>query len=200
MVLSHVLSDFLLLAACLFVFFRRVKHLTISNMLLWESFVLSIAAAAFFGIIRFAGFDWARPISAVFQQMASITGAVGLVAAIYSLVSGKEYEKNTTMLILGLGFVFLLVQLSSDYTLIGTYLPMLAMVLVLAQAAWAFSRGDKNLAIWLILAVAFFASSNFSFKMFGENEQSIDLFHYFTAAGVLSLGIALGQQRALSPS
>jgi hypothetical protein len=194
--IQHLLSELFILAACLYVFLRHIKPLPLANELLWESFVLSVAVAALFGMLRYTGQDWARPVSAVFQQLATITGAVGLVAGVYALVMDKLYSANTTFLVLAVGFILLLLQIGPKLDIVGQMVPVVAMAAILALAILAFGRKKTGLGMWLIMAVAFFASSQFSSQLFGQNEQSIDLFHYFTTAGILCLGIAIARNTA----
>jgi hypothetical protein len=197
MQLPHLLSDFFLLAACLYVFLLHIKPLPLANELLWEAFVLSVATAAAFGVLRFLGLDWARPVSAVFQQLAMVTGAVGLLAGVYALVVGKQFSFGQSGLVLGLGFALLLAQLGlKQAMLLGQLIPNIAMAGICLLGLYAIVKGKRAVGLWLLLALAFFASGQFSGQLYGPTEQSIDLFHYFTAGGVLCLGLAIARGKA----
>ena len=67
MQINHVISDLILAASGLYVFFVYLSKLNLTSTVLWESFVLSVTAAAIFGAITFAGYPDSNPISLFFQ-------------------------------------------------------------------------------------------------------------------------------------
>ena len=75
MEISHAISDSVLTLTGIFVFFQYLRKLEFNTGLLWEAFVLSIMAAAFFGVIRFLGYAPAKTVSEFFQHLAGTAGA-----------------------------------------------------------------------------------------------------------------------------
>ncbi len=190
MQISHVISDLILAAIGLYVFFVYLSKLNLTSTVLWESFVLSVTAAAIFGAITFAGYPDSNPISLFFQKLATITGGVGLVGATFALVSGKDLSKIVCYSLLTLGFLLYLLSGAFGIVTIGKWTPIIAMSLVVFLAIWGFINGKSRVSIWLLLGVVFFALGTFRQQIFGKEETTIDIFHYLTAAGILSLGMA----------
>lgn len=192
MQISHVISDLVLAFCCIYVFFKYLAKLNLNNTVLWESFVLSVAGASIMGAIGFMGYDKAKPISIFFQHLASINGAVGLVAATYALLKDISLSKITCYIILTLGF--LLFAISEGFNIYAVYkwTPIVSMVLVLILGLMGIIQGKTKMGIWIIIGVVFFALASFR-KLFIQDESlSIDVFHILTAAGILSLGMAVG--------
>jgi hypothetical protein len=196
MQISHVISDLILAAIGLYVFFIYLSKLNLTSTVLWESFVLSVTAAAIFGAITFAGYPDSNPISLFFQKLATITGGVGLVGATFALVSGKDLSKTVCYSLLTLGFLLYLLSEAFGIVIIGKLTPIIAMSLVVVLALWGFIKGNSRVSIWLLLGVVFFALGTFRQQIFGKEEITIDIFHYLTAAGILSLGMANSKKTA----
>ncbi len=194
MQISHVVSDLVLAFLSLYVFFKYLAKLELTSTILWESFVLSVAGSALFGAIAFAGYPNARPISTFFQHLASINGALGLVVATYSLIKGDQLTKLTCYIILTLGFSLFAISEGINVPQINVYTPILAMVIILLLGIWAVLIGKSRIGIWIIFGVSFFAAANFIGVIITESTQRIDAFHYLNAAGILSLGMAVGQR------
>jgi hypothetical protein len=190
MQLSHVISDIILALMGAYVFIVYLSKLNLTSTILWESFVLSVTAAAIFGAITFAGYSDANPISLFFQKLATITGGVGLVGATFALVSGRDLSKTACYILLTIGFFLYALSEGFGIAPIGTWTPIVAMSLVVILALWGFSNGKSMVSIWLLIGVAFFAIGTFRAQIFGKNELTIDIFHYLTAGGILSLGMA----------
>lgn len=190
MQISHVISDLILAAIGLYVFFVYLSKLNLTSTVLWESFVLSVTAAAIFGAITFAGFPDANPISLFFQKLATITGGVGLVGATFALVSGKDLTKVACYSILTLGFLLYALSEGFGISQIGAWTPIVAMSLVVILAVFGFTMAKAKISIWLLIGVAFFALGTFRSQIFGKGDITIDIFHYLTAGGILSLGMA----------
>lgn len=190
MQITHVISDLILAAIGLYVFFMYLSKLNLTSTILWESFVLSITAAAIFGAINFAGYSDANLISLFFQKLATITGGVGLVGATFALVTGKDLSKITCYILLTLGFLLFALSEGFGIKAIGIYTPLIAMGLVLILAILGFVNGKIKIGIWLLIGLSFFAVGQFRSQLFGTGDLTIDIFHYLTAGGVLSLGMA----------
>ncbi|MFC3812745.1 hypothetical protein [Lacihabitans lacunae] len=191
MELSHVISDSVLAATSLYVFFRYLIKLDLSSTILWESFVLSVAGAAIFGAIRFAGFEQAGLASMFFQKIATITGSVGLIGASFSLASGIPLKRIFVYLLLSLGFVLFAVSEGFGFKAIAEFMPIMAMTVVVIMGVFALTKGNVKIGFWMIAGVIFFGLATYRHLIFGKGEMSIDVFHYLTAAGILSLGMAV---------
>jgi hypothetical protein len=193
MQLTHVISDMVLAVAGLYVFFKYLSQLTLTNTVLWESFVLSVAAAALFGAIRFAGFHKAAMPSAFFQNLAAVNGGVGLVVGALALVTQTNLSKLLCYIVLVFGFLLFVLAEAFNIVAVGQWVPVIAMVLLVLIGIFGFTVGAKKSGTWLIVAVAFFALGNFRNIIFGSGDITIDIFHYLTAAGLLALGMAVAQ-------
>jgi hypothetical protein len=196
MQITHVISDLILAAIGLFVFFYYLIKLNLTSTILWESFVLSISAAAIFGAINFAGYSDANIISVFFQKLASITGGVGLVGATFALVMGKNLSKIICYTVLTLGFLLYALSEGFGIQAIGMWTPMVAMGLVFVFAILGLLNGRVKIGIWLLTGLCFFAAGQFRSQLFGTGDLTIDIFHYLTACGVLSLGMANSSKNA----
>jgi hypothetical protein len=196
MQISHVISDLILAAIGLYVFFVYLSRLNLTSTVLWESFVLSVTAAAIFGSLTFAGFRDANPISLFFQKLATITGGVGLVGATFALISGKDLNKISCYSLLTLGFFLFVLSEVFGISQVGAWVPIVAMSLVVVLAILGFSKGKSIISIWLLVGVTFFAIGTFRAQIFGKGDITIDIFHYLTAGGLLSLGMANSKKSA----
>ncbi|MCP9769050.1 hypothetical protein EGI22_14120 [Lacihabitans sp. LS3-19] len=196
MQITHVISDLILAAIGLYVFFMYLSKLNLTSTILWESFVLSITGAAIFGAINFAGYSDANMISVFFQKLATITGGVGLVGATFALVTGKDLSKIACYTFLTLGFFLYALSEGFGIRAIGVWTPIVAMGLVFVLAILGFINGKVKIGIWLLIGLAFFAAGQFRSQLFGTGDLTIDIFHYLTAGGVLSLGMANSSKNA----
>lgn len=191
MQIAHIVSDFVLSFTGFYVFFKHLIKLELSSTILWESFVLSIAASALFGGIRFAGFSQAAVPSSFFQNLASITGGIGVAAASFALVTNRSLSKLTCYIVLAFGFLLFALAEGLGLHLINAILPIISMGLIAVFGIIGLFGRNKRSGIWLIIGVLFFALGTFSTKIFGEGDFNIDIFHFLTAAGVLSFGTAV---------
>jgi hypothetical protein len=157
MQISNVISDLVLATAAFFVFFRFLNKLNLTNTVLWESFVLSVAVSAAFGAVRSAGFANAGLVSTIFQRLATITGAVGLVGAAYGLIKNIDFSKQATLMILGFGMFLFFLSEGLSITQISQHLPTIAMLAVAALGVYGLLNGKKPQGIWLLAAVGCFA-------------------------------------------
>lgn len=190
MQISHVVSDAVLASVGFFVFFRYLLKLELIYCLLWESFILSIAFAAFFGTIRFAGFEAATPISSFFQHLAASAGALGLVAVSFSLALDKPLTKNMGIAILAIGFILFFMIEGLGFMQLTQHISLFAIPMVLVLGVVAVVRGKKKLGFFLVLGVVFAALATFSHKFLPENFDKTDVYHYLIALSIFSFGNA----------
>lgn len=190
MEILNAFSDVILLVVCLYVFFKYINHLDFATTILWESFILSVAVAAFFGALDFLGFEKAQPISIFFQKLANINGAIGLVGGSVALVSGTDFSRWGSYMFIILGFVFFTLYEVFDVRSIYFAIPVICMAIVFILALFALIKGKTRVGLWLLAGVVFFALASFRKEIFGINNFSISLFHLLLSAGVLSLGMA----------
>ena len=188
--LIHGLSDLVLAATGIFVFFRYINPLEFSSTILWESFILSVVMAAIFGALGFFGFDKAVSVSQFFQTLATINGAVGLVGAAVALVSGSDLSRTVSYCIIALGFVFFALYEVFNVRPLFFWVPVISMILVLVLGLFAVIKGQLTIGLWIIAGVTFFALGSFRKELFGSGDFSISLYHLLMAAGVLSIGMA----------
>ncbi|WP_367914346.1 hypothetical protein [Leadbetterella sp. DM7] len=188
--LIHGLSDIILAVAGIYVFFRYINPLELSSTILWESFILSVVVAAGFGALGFFGFEKAIPVSRFFQTLATINGAIGLVAATAALVSGSDFSRGTGYAIIAAGFVFFTLYEVFDIRPVFFWVPIICMTVVLFLGLFALIKGNFRVGLWVIAGVTFFALGSFREDLFGTHEFSISLYHLLMAAGVLSIGMA----------
>lgn len=187
---SHVISDFILAGCGIFVFIKYLSHLKYTNTVLWESFVLSVSAAAIFGGVGFMGYEKANQFSLFFQHLATITGGVGLVAASYGLVKNQDFSLAVTYLVLAIGFILFVLAEGFGIKPVRLWTPIICMTLVVLIAIYGVVLGQIKSSIWLLVGVAFFALGTFRKELFGVGDATIDIFHYLTAGGLLSIGMA----------
>jgi hypothetical protein len=188
---AHIISDLVLSFTGFYVFFRHLVKLELSSTILWESFVLSIAASALFGAIRFAGFSQSAAASSFFQNLASITGGLGVAMASFALVTNKSLSKLTCYIVLAIGFLLFALSEGFGFHQINAILPIISMVLIVVFGIIGLFGRNKKSGIWLIIGVLFFALGTFRKQIFGEGDFNIDVFHFLTAGGLLSFGTAV---------
>ena len=195
MELSHAISDAVLTLAGVFVFFQYLRKLELATCLLWEAFILSVTAAAFFGVIRFMGYHQAISISEFFQHLAGTVGAFCLVLVSFLLVMRKSVEKNIAYIIVALGFVvFAYVQFSGNQQVLQ-YVSMIAIPLVLLIGIYGLFKGRSAVGSWLVLGVIALILATYN-KSFMPNTMldPIDVYHYLIAISLLCFGRAARHQ------
>ena len=190
MQISHVISDTILALTGFFVFFRYLQKLDFFETLLWESFVLSVTAAATIGALGFAGVQNIAWIGVFFQNMAAIVGALGLLAASWYLVKKQEPDKNTTIGILAFGFILLGLKLVLNISPISTVTSLGSMLFIALISIYGILKGDRKTSFFLLLGVTFAALANSRGKFIADPNISIDVYHYLLAISILCFGFA----------
>lgn len=186
---SHALSDAVLTLTGILVFFTYLKPLHPAKRLLWSMFIVSVTAAAFFGVFRFLGYVQARVISEIFQHFAATAGASCLVAVAYLSVRKQTLSQKHLLRIVLLSIVgFLAIELSGQKALL-TGVSMLAIPLVAGKSIWGISRGPKAPSMWLLLAVLLLIMATFTTSI---NIQlplhPTDRYHYLVAFSLYCFG------------
>lgn len=197
MELSHAISDAVLTLVGVFVFFQYLRKLELATCLLWEAFILSVTAAAFFGVIRFLGYSQAISISEFFQHLAGTVGVFCLVLVSLFLVTRKAVKKSTAYLIVAVGFVvFTYVQLDNNLKVLQ-YVSMIAIPLVLLIGIFGLIKGRRAEGSWLVLAVLALVLATYN-KSFMPNTilHPTDVYHYLLALSLLCFGRAARHQIA----
>lgn len=191
MEISHAVSDALLTLTGMFVFFTYLKPLNPAKRLLWSMFILSITAAAFFGVFRFLGYSQARVISDFFQHVAATAGASCLVAAAYLNLSEQSLSQTYVLSIVGVGLLgFFAIELSGQKALLQ-WASLLAIPLVLGLGVWGLIKGPTKPSLWLVLAVLMLIIATFNTSIDLQIPiHSIDRYHYLVAISLFCFGKA----------
>ncbi len=191
MEITHAISDAVLTLTGIFVFFQYLRKLEFNNCLLWEAFVLSITAAAFFGVIRFLGYEPAKTVSEFFQHLAGTAGAFCLVYASFLLVQRKTAPQNITYIVLALGFVAFGIVQFTDNQKILQIVSMVAIPLVLVIGIFRLFKGRTAVGSWLILGVLALVLATYN-KSFMPNTflDPTDVYHYLVAVSLFCFGRA----------
>ena len=191
MELSHAISDGVLTLVGIFVFFQYLRKLDLATCLLWEAFILSVTAAALFGVIRFLGYSQAVVVSEFFQHLAGTVGAVCLVLVSFLLVMRKSVENNIAYIVVALGFLaFGFVQFSGNLKVLQ-YISTVAIPSVLLIGVFALFKGRSAVGSWLILGIIALILATYN-KNFMPNSilDPTDVYHYLVAVCLLCLGRA----------
>jgi hypothetical protein len=190
----HLISDLILAATGIFVFFRFLNRLNLHDTILWESFVLSVVGSALFGAAGFAGMENGALLSQFFQNLATITGGVGLAAAAFGLVTNQDYSNITCYAILTFGFLLFVLSEAFGLKEVKQWTPLISMGLVALSAIYGLIKGKYFAGSWLLAAVAFFALAQFRSQVFGHAESTIDVFHILVAGGIFCIGLSTVKQ------
>ncbi len=195
MEIAHVISDAVLALVGIFVFFRYLSKLDLYHTLLWESFILSVAVAALFGVLKFAGVEAAAAPSVFFQKIAATVGAIGLVAAVWFLMNDKLPNKVTGLAVLGLGFLLFALDEALGLLDVTKKVPLVAMVAVAVGAIYGLIKGQTKPALWVLLGVFFAGLATFRDKLITDIHDSVDAYHYLLAASLICFGIAASYEK-----
>ncbi len=191
MQVSHVISDLALGLVGLYVFFRYIIRLPLMETVLWESFVLSVTVAAFFGAARFAGLEQAGYVAGFFQNLASTVGALGLaVVAWFKVWKDNTLDNKIGVTVLTIGFLLFVINQVMGLHQIIRFIPVVCMLLVAGAAVKGLLNGQISLALWLFAGVAFAALATFRDSFVADDHNAIDVYHYLLAASVLCFGMA----------
>jgi hypothetical protein len=197
MEITHAISDSVLTLTGIYVFYQYLRKLEFNTCLPWQTFVLSITAAAFFGVIRFLGYAPAKTVSEFFQHLAGTAGAFCLVYASFLSVQRKMTSRNTTYILLILGFItFGIVQLTDNLKVLQI-VSMVAIPLVLVIGIFGLIKGRSAIGSWLILGVLALILATYN-KSFIPNSilDSTDIYHYLVAISLFCFGRAARHQMA----
>jgi hypothetical protein len=197
MEITHAISDSVLTLTGIYVFYQYLRKLEFNTCLLWQTFVVSITAAAFFGVIRFLGYAPAKTVSEFFQHLAGTAGAFCLVYASFLSVQRKMTSRNTTYILLILGFItFGIVQLTDNLKVLQI-VSMVAIPLVLVIGIFGLIKGRSAIGSWLILGVLALILATYN-KSFIPNNilDPIDIYHYLVAISLFCFGRAARPQMA----
>jgi hypothetical protein len=191
---SHLISDAVLALAGFFVFFRYLLKLDFIETLLWESFILSVAVAAVFGVIGYAGFNDFGWLGVFFQNLATIVGPISLALAAWYLVNNQAPNRNIAFGVLGLGFVLLALKLIFNFAPISTITSIGGMLAIALIGIFGIVKGNRNAGFWLLIGVVFAALANFRGQFIADTVLSTDVYHYLLTASVLCFGVATAQK------
>jgi hypothetical protein len=192
---SHLISDTILAVTGFIVFFKYLRKLEFNDTLLWESFVLSVAVAAVFGAIGYTGFTEFGWLGVFFQNVATIIGAISLVAASWYLVNNQTVSKNVAFGIIGLGILLLILKLTLNIAIISTITSIGCMIAIALIALFGILKGNKMAGIWLLAAVIFVAAANFRHSYIADEGMAIDAYHYLLAISLFCFGLAASQKK-----
>jgi len=191
MELSHALTDTLLTLAGIFVFFKYLMPLVPRERLLWSTFILSVTAASFFGIIRFSGYAPAKSVSETFQYLASTLGAICLVLVCYLKISKTKLATTYMYGFMAVGTVLFLYIVLLQKPTLAQFSSMIAIPLVLALGIWGLIKGEKEFSLWLIMAVGLLILANFNQAIAPLiHIKNVDLYHCVLALSILCFGKA----------
>ncbi len=197
MEITHAISDSVLTLTGIYVFYQYLRKLEFNTCLLWQTFVLSITAAAFFGVIRFLGYAPAKIVSGFLQHLAGTAGAFCLVYASFLSVQRKTASRNSTYFVLTLGFItFGIVQVTDNLKVLQI-VSMVAIPLVLVIGIFGLIKGRSAVGSWLISGVLALILATYS-KSFIPNNilDPIDVYHYLVAISLFCFGRAARHQMA----
>jgi hypothetical protein len=197
MEITHAISDAVLTFTGIYVFYQYLRKLEFNSCLLWQTFVLSITAAAFFGVIRFLGYAPAKTVSEFFQHLAGTAGAFCLVYASFLSVQRKMASRNVTYIVLAIGFVsFGIVQLTDNLKVLQL-VSLLAIPLVLFIGIFGLIKGRSGVGSLLILGVLALILATYN-KSFIPNSilDPTDVYHYLVAISLFCFGRAARHQMA----
>jgi hypothetical protein len=193
MEISHAISDAVLTLTGIYVYYQYLLKLEFNTRLLWQTFVLSISAAAFFGVIRFLGYAPAKTVSELFQHFAGTAGAFCLVYASFLLLQQKTASRNATYLVLTLGFI----TFGIDNSKVLQIIPMVAIPLVLIIGIFGLIKGRSAVGSWLISGVLALILATFNKNFIPNNIlDPIDVYHYLVAISLLCFGRVARHQMA----
>lgn len=197
MEITHAISDSVLTLTGIYVFYQYLQKLEFNTCLLWQTFVLSITAAAFFGVIRFLGYAPAKTVSEFFQHLAGTAGAFCLVYASFLSVQRKMASRNTTYIVLTLGFItFGIVQLTNNLKVLQI-VSMVAIPLVLVIGIFGLIKGRSAVGSLLILGVLALILATYNKNFIPNNIlDPIDIYHYLVAISLFCFGRAAHHQMA----
>ena len=198
MEITHAISDVVLTFTGIYVFFRYLRKLKFNICLLWEAFVLSITAAAFFGVIRFLGYEPAKTVSEFFQHLAGTVGAFCLVYVSFLLVQQKTASQNLTYIVLTLGFItFGIVQLTDDNSKVLQIVSMVCIPLVLVIGIFGLIKGQLAVGSWLILGILTLVLATYNKSVMPNTIiDPTDVYHYLVAISLVCIGRAARHQTA----
>jgi hypothetical protein len=177
MQLSNFLSESFLTISGFLTYFFLLRKLQLTNKILWGTFILSVAITSFFSALYFAGIEGMNQWHDFFKNIVSSTGIILLVVGVYSVVFKKNFSVKTVFVIALVGLAFALIGAYLNLAKVFEITPLIGILFVLILGIIALLKGDKKVAIYLLLATLFSVLANtFPLLKLPINELSVYCF------------------------
>ncbi len=158
---SHVISETVLASAGFFSFYFFLRKLNAIDIILWGTFILSVAFAALFAALGYAGFAKMELLNLFVKKISASAGVLYLIIGIYSLVAEKGLSKKVNYRIIFIGIIlsatFITFNLQKQINLI----PTIGIPIVSFFAISAVKKCKFKIGFHLLLGVLFSILANF---------------------------------------
>jgi hypothetical protein len=193
MELTHVISETVLASAGFFSFFVYLRKLNSIDKILWGTFTLSVAIAAFCAAFWFAGIEFMGILNLHIKKISSSAGVIYLVMGVYSLVTGVHFSKKTVYIILLFGFLSLITFIAFNLQNMFTLMPTIGIPMVLILGLWAIKMRKYKVGLYILLGTFFSIIANFLY-LFNLPFNQIDAYCLLLASALICFGLA-GKRR-----
>jgi hypothetical protein len=177
MKLSNFLSESFLTISGFLTYYFLLRKLPLTSMILWGTFILSVAITSFFSALYFAGIEGMNQWHDFFRNIGSSMGIILLVVGVYSVVFKKTFSIQKVFIIASVGLAFALIGTYLDLAKVFEITPLIGILIVLIFGIIALVKGNKRVATYLLLATLFSVLANtFPLLKLPVNELSVYCF------------------------
>lgn len=189
MELTHVISETILSSSGFFSFYFCLRKLSSIDKILWGTFTLSVAIAAFCAAFWFAGIEIMGILNLHIKKISTSAGVIYLVIGVYSLVTGVHFSKKSVYIILLFGFLSLITFIAFNLQNMFTLIPTIGIPMVLILGLWAIKMRKYKIGLYILLGTFFSIIANFLY-LFNLPFNQIDAYCLLLALVLICFGLA----------
>lgn len=191
MIISHIISDAVLAAMGVGVFWHYVQGMRFYDRLLWGFFLLTTSLAALAGIGWFAGIDRFGPLQRSLAALSDTLGMLCAVVGVWGLLNRQPINGTPFLITIlsGLSLFFLLALPDfAPFVQVAQAMGILALMLL---GAMGLLRHDRR-AMWVIGAALVLGVATKAEAV--SLLHPVDFYHYAVALALLLFGKAVESQ------
>ncbi len=189
MQITNLISESFLSLTGFLTYYFLIRKIPQKQVLLWGTFILSVAMTAFFSALYFAGVSGMDNWHDFFKNIGSSTGIILLVAGIYSLIFKETFSSKPTFWIVALSLGFALICMFLNLNQVFVLMPLIGILCVLIFGIIALKKGYKQAGIYLLLATLFSILAN-TFNLLELSINPISAYCFFLACVLVCFGMA----------
>ena len=188
MILSHILSGFVLAGTGIGVFWHYFGRVSLFNRLLWGFFLLTTSLAALIGVIEYADNKLLEPLHQSMIVLSDSLGVVCVVTAVHALLNQRVLSPLTFVSTVIFGLFLFVGLLLPDARVFTPVVPSLGILILMMLAVFSLLQRNKR-GLWVVLAAMMMGLATKA-DAFDGYIHPTDFYHYTSALALWFFGKA----------